>query len=84
MTSLSTFKAATVQFEPAMFEKERNISRLLAMAPEAALSGARLELAVGVPSKTCLASVVSAKGQWCPETQSAGPPMMLVWHGMAE
>jgi predicted amidohydrolase len=41
MTS-ETFKAATVQFEPAMFEKERNISHLLVMTREAAASGARL------------------------------------------
>ena len=41
MTS-KTFKAATVQFEPAMFEKERNILHLLDMTREAAASGARL------------------------------------------
>jgi len=29
MTSATTYKAATIQFEPTMFEKERNISRLL-------------------------------------------------------
>ncbi|KJC33603.1 amidohydrolase [Bradyrhizobium sp. LTSP885] len=42
MTSTTTFKAATVQFEPTMFEKERNIQRLLALCAEAAASGARL------------------------------------------
>ncbi|MBS9476743.1 nitrilase-related carbon-nitrogen hydrolase [Ancylobacter radicis] len=35
-------KVATVQFEPTMFEKERNIGRLLDMAVEAAQAGARL------------------------------------------
>lgn len=39
---ISTYKAAAVQFEPVMFEKERNVSRLLVMAREAAQSGARL------------------------------------------
>ena len=39
---ISTYKAAAVQFEPMMFEKERNVSRLLVMAREAAQSGARL------------------------------------------
>ena len=37
-----SYKAAAVQFEPVMFEKERNVSRLLAMVQEAAQSGARL------------------------------------------
>ena len=41
MTS-EAFKAATIQFEPTMFEKERNISRLLDLTREAAASGARL------------------------------------------
>lgn len=36
------FKAAAVQFEPTMFEKERNIEALLALAGEAAEAGARL------------------------------------------
>ena len=35
-------KVATVQFEPTMFEKERNISRLLALCEDAAKGGARL------------------------------------------
>ncbi|MDQ0394350.1 nitrilase-related carbon-nitrogen hydrolase [Labrys monachus] len=35
-------KVATIQFEPTMFEKERNVSRLLALAREAAEAGARL------------------------------------------
>lgn len=35
-------KVAAVQFEPTMFEKERNITRLLALVEEAAQSGARL------------------------------------------
>jgi predicted amidohydrolase len=34
MTS-EKFKAATIQFEPTMFEKERNILRLLGMTREA-------------------------------------------------
>ena len=38
----ASFKAAAVQFEPTMFDKERNVSRLLAMVREAAESGARL------------------------------------------
>ncbi|WP_062218965.1 nitrilase-related carbon-nitrogen hydrolase [Aureimonas sp. D3] len=36
------FKAAAVQFEPLMFEKERNIAGLLALVGEAAEGGARL------------------------------------------
>ncbi len=35
-------KVATIQFEPTMFEKERNIARLLDMVTEAAENGARL------------------------------------------
>ncbi|MBS7543982.1 nitrilase-related carbon-nitrogen hydrolase [Ancylobacter oerskovii] len=35
-------KVATVQFEPTMFEKERNIARLLDMVAEAAAAGAKL------------------------------------------
>ena len=35
-------KVATVQFEPTMFEKERNVSRLLALCEEAAGCGAKL------------------------------------------
>ncbi len=35
-------KVATVQFEPTMFEKERNITRLLELTEEAAKAGARL------------------------------------------
>src|SRR6266851_3834062 len=35
-------KVATVQFEPTMFEKERNIARLLELCEAAALAGARL------------------------------------------
>jgi hypothetical protein len=31
-----TFKTATIQFEPTMFEKERNVSRLQDMTREAA------------------------------------------------
>jgi len=38
----ATFKAASIQFEPTMFEKERNVSHLLEMVREAAASGARL------------------------------------------
>lgn len=36
------FKAAAVQFEPTMFEKERNVARLLTLAREAADNGAKL------------------------------------------
>ncbi|MCW5625079.1 MAG: amidohydrolase [Burkholderiales bacterium] len=36
------FKAAAVQFEPTMFDKERNVTRLLAMVEEAAKAGAAL------------------------------------------
>ncbi len=35
-------KVATVQFEPTMFEKERNIARLIELCEAAALAGARL------------------------------------------
>jgi predicted amidohydrolase len=42
MTSTQPFKAATVQFEPTMFEKERNITRLLTLCEEAARADARL------------------------------------------
>lgn len=35
-------KVAAIQFEPTMFEKERNITRLLALVEEAAEAGARL------------------------------------------
>ncbi|WP_454683671.1 nitrilase-related carbon-nitrogen hydrolase [Ancylobacter moscoviensis] len=35
-------KVATVQFEPTMFEKERNIARLIEMVTEAAQAGAKL------------------------------------------
>src|SRR6202035_2823329 len=38
----TTYLAATVQFEPTMFEKERNITRLLEMVRTSAASGARL------------------------------------------
>jgi predicted amidohydrolase len=37
-----TIKAATVQFEPVMFEKERNIARLLELCEQAAADGAKL------------------------------------------
>lgn len=40
--SSTRYKVATVQFEPTMFEKERNISRLTALVEEAAKDGARL------------------------------------------
>src|ERR1700751_1906869 len=39
---MSRVKVATVQFEPTMFDKERNISRLLELCEQAAISGARL------------------------------------------
>lgn len=42
MTSDTVYKAAAVQFEPTMFEKERNIERLLGLVGEAAAEGARL------------------------------------------
>jgi predicted amidohydrolase len=35
-------KVATVQFEPTMCEKERNIARLIELCEAAALAGARL------------------------------------------
>src|ERR1700753_2015604 len=37
-----TYQAATVQFEPTLFEKERNIARLLELCEQAALAGAKL------------------------------------------
>jgi predicted amidohydrolase len=36
------FKAAAVQFEPTMFEKERNVARLIELVREAAAGGAEL------------------------------------------
>lgn len=42
MTSPTTYKAAAIQFEPTMFEKQRNIARLLDLVREAAMAGARL------------------------------------------
>ena len=36
------YKTAAVQFEPTMFEKERNISRLSVLIEEAVKEGARL------------------------------------------
>ncbi|MET0313965.1 MAG: nitrilase-related carbon-nitrogen hydrolase [Hansschlegelia sp.] len=39
---MTRFTAAAVQFEPTMFEKERNVTRLLAMVEEAAAAGADL------------------------------------------
>ncbi|MGR9145970.1 nitrilase-related carbon-nitrogen hydrolase (plasmid) [Rhizobium leguminosarum] len=42
MTSTQNYTAATIQFEPTMFEKARNISRLAALCEEAAEAGARL------------------------------------------
>ena len=39
---MSRLKVATVQFEPTMFEKERNIARLLELCEQAAAAGARL------------------------------------------
>ncbi|MCP9627927.1 amidohydrolase [Rhodopseudomonas palustris] len=42
MTTMPSYRAATVQFEPTMYEKERNIARLLALCEEAAAGGARL------------------------------------------
>lgn len=39
---MPVFLAAAVQFEPTMYEKERNVSRLLALVEEAAASGAKL------------------------------------------
>jgi predicted amidohydrolase len=38
----TTHKVATVQFEPTLFEKARNIARLLELCEEAAQAGARL------------------------------------------
>lgn len=42
MTTSNSYKAATVQFEPTMYEKERNILSLLKFCEEAAVNGARL------------------------------------------
>jgi predicted amidohydrolase len=42
MTTMPSYRAATVQFEPTMYEKERNIARLVALCEEAAAGGARL------------------------------------------
>ncbi|MFC0238914.1 nitrilase-related carbon-nitrogen hydrolase [Rhodopseudomonas telluris] len=42
MTTTPSYRAATVQFEPTMYEKERNIARLVALCEEAAAGGARL------------------------------------------
>ena len=42
MTSTQSYTAATIQFEPTMFEKARNISRRTALCAEAAEAGARL------------------------------------------
>jgi predicted amidohydrolase len=38
----SKYKVATIQFEPVMFEKERNIARLLELCEQAAVAGAKL------------------------------------------
>lgn len=38
----STYKVATVQFEPTLCEKERNIARLLELCEQAAAAGAKL------------------------------------------
>jgi predicted amidohydrolase len=40
--STTTFKAATIQFEPILFAKERNTEELLALVEQAAGKGARL------------------------------------------
>jgi predicted amidohydrolase len=42
MPSTTAYKAAAIQFEPAMFEKQRNIARLLDLVRVAATAGARL------------------------------------------
>lgn len=42
MTTSNSYKAATVQFEPTMYEKERNILSLLKFCEAAAVNGARL------------------------------------------
>jgi predicted amidohydrolase len=39
---MSRVKVATVQFEPTMFEKERNVARLLELCEQAAMEGAKL------------------------------------------
>jgi hypothetical protein len=49
MTS-EKFKAATVQFEPTMFEKERNILRLLDMTRAAPACGR--SIATPIPLRT--------------------------------
>jgi predicted amidohydrolase len=41
-TAPAPFKAAAIQFEPVLFEKDSNIRRLLALTEEAAANGARL------------------------------------------
>jgi predicted amidohydrolase len=40
--SIASFKAATVQFEPTLFAKDRNTEQLLALVEQAAAKGARL------------------------------------------
>ncbi|WP_420344123.1 nitrilase-related carbon-nitrogen hydrolase [Paenirhodobacter sp.] len=42
MPTPAPFKAAAIQFEPVMFAKERNVTRLLDLCREAAQGGARL------------------------------------------
>jgi predicted amidohydrolase len=42
MSALPHYKAAAIQFEPTLYEKERNITRLLAMCEQAAAQGAKL------------------------------------------
>lgn len=42
MTSMPGYKAATIQFEPMLGEKERNVARLLELCTEAAENGAQL------------------------------------------
>ncbi|MGX9425592.1 MULTISPECIES: nitrilase-related carbon-nitrogen hydrolase [Bradyrhizobium] len=42
MTTSTSYRAATVQFEPTMYEKERNLARLIKLCTEAAAEGARL------------------------------------------
>jgi predicted amidohydrolase len=42
MSALPTYKAAAIQFEPTLAEKEHNITRLLALCEEAATAGAKL------------------------------------------
>src|ERR1700730_2430900 len=45
MPSTTAYKAAAIQFEPTMFEKQRNIARLLDLVRVAATAGARLIVA---------------------------------------